>query len=199
MLGTKSSRLFGSLVVAQVLQVIQGRVTMPMEKRLPVFTYVDEMQDYLHTDINTVLEQARGYRMSLTLAHQHLGQLPPHIRASVLSNARSRVCFQLTHEDALVMSRNSSVLTPNDFERLQRYNIYAQLVRGGEVQPWVSGVTMPPIEQISNPAVVRVLSRKRYGRDGAEIDAELVSQIDGSKAEISEFAIGRKSKTGSES
>lgn len=198
-LGSENSRLFGSLVVAQTLQIMQGRITMPMEKRLPVFVYVDEIQDYIHTDINTVLEQARGYRMSLVLAHQHLGQLPPHIRASVLSNARSRVCFQLTHEDAFVMSRNSSVLTPGDFERLQRYNIYAQLVRNGEVQPWVSGETMPPIEQISNPAVIKVLSRNRYGRNGAEVDAGLVAQIEDNKSEVSDVVIGRKSKAGGES
>lgn len=198
-LGSETSRLFGSLVVSQVWQAIQGRTSMPMDKRLPIFTYVDEVQDYLHlpTDISEVLEQSRSYGMGLILAHQHLGQLPPGLRNSVLTNARSRVCFQLSHEDALVMSHSSKVLEPGDFENLNRYNIYARLVRDGQVLPWASGKTLEPIEAISDPNTLRRLSRYNYGQDVAEVEAELVKQIDGSAFTDTRAAIGRK--TGSPS
>jgi hypothetical protein len=36
----------------------------------------------------------------MVLAHQHLDQLPEHIRSSVLANARSKVVFQTTYDDA---------------------------------------------------------------------------------------------------
>ena len=71
-------------------------------KRHPVMVYVDEFQDYLHlpTDLTDVLAQARGLGVGLTLAHQHLAQLPPAMRSAVLANARSRVAFQLGSDDA---------------------------------------------------------------------------------------------------
>lgn len=200
-LGAETSKLFGSLVISQVWQAIQGRISMPMNERKPIFVYVDEIQDYLHlpTDIGDVLAQSRGYGMGMVLAHQHLAQLPSELRSGVLSNARSRICFQLSHEDALVMSRSSKILSPSDFENLSRYNVYARLVANGQVLPWVSGKTLEPIEQISNPAVVKVLSRNRYGRDGAVVDAELTAQIEGGKVEMPVSVIGRKSKTEAES
>ena len=37
--------------------------------------------------------------MSLTVAHQHLKQLPTELRASVLANARSRVAFRPADDD----------------------------------------------------------------------------------------------------
>ena len=59
---------------------------MAPERRHPVAVYADEFQDYVHlpTDMADALAQARGLGIGLTLAHQHLGQLPSGLRAAVL-------------------------------------------------------------------------------------------------------------------
>ena len=85
------------------------------------------------------LAQARGLGVGLTLAHQHLAQLPANLRAAVFANARSRVCFQLAGDDAQAMARFSGgLLEANDFQRLRRYEAYAQLVVAGEVTDFAS-------------------------------------------------------------
>ena len=106
-LGPEASQLLGSLVIAQLWQTILGRSGVAPERRHPVFVYVDEWQDYLRlpTDLGDVLAQSRSLGVGLTLAHQHLGQLSPAMRAAVLANARSRVVFQTSHDDAALLVR----------------------------------------------------------------------------------------------
>lgn len=93
LLGEEAAALLGSLVVARLWQVTMARAGQAAASRRPVMAYIDEVQDYLHlpTGIADLLAQARGLGLGLTLAHQHLGQLPPVLRDGVLANARSRV------------------------------------------------------------------------------------------------------------
>ena len=146
--------------------------------------YADEFQDYVHlpTDMADALAQARGLGVGLTLAHQHLAQLPANLRAAVLANARSRVCFQLAADDAQTMARFSGgQLEPSDFQRLRRYEAYAQLVVGGEVTDFASLRTLPLPAPSSDPQTVRGLSRQRYGRPVDEVEAE-IRQLDRGRA-----------------
>ena len=144
-IGPEAARLLGSLVVAELWQAAQARSAIAPSKRHPVMVYVDEVQDYLAlpTDLGDALAQARSYGVGFTLAHQFLGQLPRAMREAVLANARSRVCFQLPHEDAAVLARGHGELSPVDFTSLGRYEVYASLFAGGQVTPYASGKTLP--------------------------------------------------------
>ena len=165
-------------------------------RRHPVMVYADEFQDYVHlpTDMADALAQARGLGVGLTLAHQHLSQLPASLRAAVLANARSRVCFQLAADDAQTMARFSNgQLEPSDFQRLRRYEAYAQLVVGGEVVDFASLRTLPLPASSSDPLVIRRSSRERYGRPVAEVDAEIRGLIEGEPE--GETPVGRRRRT----
>lgn len=182
LIGPEAAALLGSLFVAELWQAVLGRAAVPAERRHPVVVYADEFQDYVHlpTDMADALAQARGLGVGLTLAHQHLAQLPGGLKSAVLANARSRVCFQLAGEDAQAMARLSGgVLAPTDFQRLRRYEAYAQLVVGGEVMDFASIRTLPMPPATSDPAAVREASRRRYGRPVAEVEAEIRTLIEG--------------------
>ena len=177
-IGEESARLLGALAVAQLWQTIQSRSQIPAERRHPVNVYIDEVQDYLHlpTDISEALAQARGLGVGFTLAHQHLGQLSPAMKAGVLANARSRVVFQLGHDDAATFSKGHPEIGPEDFTALGQYQVYASLFIGA-VTPYASGVTLPSGEAISSPTTLRHLSRDRYGRPLDEVEAGFADLI----------------------
>ncbi len=174
-LGPEASSLLGSLLVAQLWQTALGRTSIEPARRHPVMVFIDEFQDYLHlpTDLADVLAQARGLGLGLTLAHQHLGQLWPSMRSAVLANARSRVIFQTSVEDARVLLGADSRLTPADVAGLGRFEAYAALMADGQTTP-LSGIrTLAPPPTCSDPVAVRHRSRQRHGVPAEDIDASL--------------------------
>jgi len=180
-LGSETSQLFGSLVISQIWQTIQQRINQPPESRSPVFVYIDEMQDYLNLPIpiEEILAQSRSYGVGMVLAHQHLNQLPSELRSGVMTNARNRICFQLDHDDAVTMAKSATKLDPSDFEHLARFQVYARLVAKGSIMPWCSGTTLPPVEPTNDGRKLIELSRRRYGRDAADIETALGGLIAG--------------------
>jgi len=195
-LGPEAAALLGSLVVAQLWQAIQARAAVPASQRRPVLVYIDEVQDYLHlpTDLGDALAQARGFGVGFTLAHQFLGQLPPAMRAAVLSNARSRVCFQLSREDAGQFAKGHPELGAEDFTALGQYQVYASLFTRGAGSPYASGVTPPPSPGISRPADLLRASRQRYGRPLDEIEAGFAELLKG-QPQTTETPLGRRRRS----
>jgi hypothetical protein len=179
-IGPEASALLGSLVVAGLWQAALERTALAPQRRHPVFIYVDEFQDYLHlpTDLSDGLGQARGLGVGLTLAHQHLHQLDPSMRAAVLANARSRICFQLPLDDAKAFAPPGSVPTADEFAGLGAFECYAQLMADDMVQPWCSGRTMPPPRELRNENIVRDRSRRKYGTPRSLVDAGIASLIE---------------------
>jgi len=178
-IGAEAASLLGSLVVAELWQATLSRAAIEPERRHPVMVYIDEVQDYLHlpTDLGDALAQARGLGVGFTLAHQFLGQLSPAMRTGVLANARSRICFQLAHEDAVTMAKGHPELGPEDLTSLGQYEVYASLFARGQVTPYASGHTLAAAPQTSDPAVLRSLSRDRYGRPLDEIESGFADLI----------------------
>jgi len=181
-IGGEAASLLGSLVMSQLWQAILARMAVPPERRRPAFVYCDEFQSFLNLNIDLAdfLAQARGLHVGLTLAHQNLAQLPASLRSAVLANARSRICWQLAAEDAKVTAGGSRGLDADDFQELGAYEVYAQLVVEGAVQPWCSARTLPPPASISDAKEVRERSRERYGVARRTVDAEIEQLIGGS-------------------
>lgn len=180
-IGTEASALLGALVMAQLWQTIQHRSSIPADKRYPVFVYLDEFQDYLSlpTNLADALAQARGLGVGFTLAHQHLGQLPTSMKSAVLANARSRICFQLGHDDARVISGTSTILGAEDFVELDTYHYYAQLTANGAVQAWCSGQSLAPSKPSADAQDVRRRSRERYATPVDDIDSAIEALLVG--------------------
>jgi Type IV secretion-system coupling protein DNA-binding domain/TraM recognition site of TraD and TraG len=197
-LGPEGAALLGSLLVSQLWQCAQERVRIPESMRSPVFVYLDEFQEYLHlpTDLAAVLAQSRSLGVGLTLAHQHMRQLPEQMRSAVMSNARSRVCFQLGMEDAAFMGRTTGQLEAKDFQGLDAFNVYASLSQGGKTEGYVSGVTQPPVERCSRGEDIRKLSREAYGVPKASIDLTLSGLAQGMRGQSGDSSGGATGKTG---
>ncbi|HVF06411.1 MAG TPA: hypothetical protein VNA20_16330 [Frankiaceae bacterium] len=182
-IGPEASSLMGSLVLAGVWQALLGQAARPPAQRQQVMVYVDEVQEAVHgiTDLGEMLAMARSHGGPLHLAHQHLGQLEPSLRSALDANARSRVTFQTSADDAAYFARGQRSLRPEDFQRLPRFHAYARLSADGWVTPYFSLKTTPLPEPVSDPAVVRARSRKNYGVDREQVEAELRALLGSTK------------------
>jgi hypothetical protein len=88
-IGEHAAQLVGSLLLSGLWSAATRRAALAPEDRRDATVVVDECHNFLHLPIGVddALAEARGYRLSLVLAHQHLTQLPPDVRDAVDANA----------------------------------------------------------------------------------------------------------------
>lgn len=134
-LGEETTRLLGSLVVARTWQATTARATLPQHQRPDASLVIDEAHNFLNMPypIEDMLAEARGMRLSMTLAHQNLGQLPRDLRDGISTNARSKVFFAAGPDDARDLARHTAPhLTEHDLIHLGAYRAAVRLVSHGE-------------------------------------------------------------------
>jgi hypothetical protein len=148
-LGMDTARLIGSIVVARTWQAATRRARIPQRQRPDCGLYVDECHNFLNLayPLEDMLAEARGYRLSITLAHQYLGQLPKELEEGISANARSKVFFKTSPEDAKRLARHTLPrLSDHDLSHLGRYHVAARLVLHSQEAPPFTAVTeqLPP-------------------------------------------------------
>ncbi|WP_258348986.1 type IV secretory system conjugative DNA transfer family protein [Saccharopolyspora gregorii] len=134
-LGEETTKLVGSLVVARTWQATTARDHTPQPERPDASLVIDEAHNFLNLPypIEDMLAEARGFRLSMTLAHQHLGQLPRDLREGISTNARSKIYFAAGPDDAHDLARHTAPhLSEHDLTHLGAYHAAARLVSHGE-------------------------------------------------------------------
>ncbi len=145
-LGEETTRLVGSLVVARTWQATTGRARTPQRQRRDASLVIDECHNFLHLPypIEDMLAEARAFRVAMTLAHQHLGQLPRDLREGMSTNARSKIFFNASPEDTRELSRHTAPrLSDHDLAHLGVYHAAVRLVLNGEEAQPFTVLTQP--------------------------------------------------------
>lgn len=197
--GEETASLLGSFLVSKLWQAVRARSGIPEDQRRDFFLYVDEFQQFVGVagSFADTLAQARSYRLSLTLANQHFGQLPRELREAVSSNARSRIVFQCGPDDARTLAREFAPLSAEALQSLPRHEMAVRLSVAGETTRPFTARALPPAGT-PNPglaAEVARASRERFGRPAAEIDAQLAATILPQRATAPDSRVGRRPRT----
>ncbi|HEX9889026.1 MAG TPA: type IV secretory system conjugative DNA transfer family protein, partial [Nitriliruptorales bacterium] len=171
-LGDETARLVGSFVVARTWQAATARARLPQSQRRDAALYVDECQNFLNLphSLDEMLAEARGYRLSVVLAHQHLDQLPRDMRAAVAANARNKLLMTISPDDARPLERHvAPYLSAHDLAHLAAHQVAARLVVGGQDQAPFTLTTRPLPEPVTGRADrLRAVSRAQHGRSSEQ-------------------------------
>jgi hypothetical protein len=148
-LGIDTARLVGSIVVARTWQAATRRARIAQRDRRDASLFIDECHNFLHLayPMEDMLAEARGYRLSMVLAHQYLRQLPRELEEGISTNARSKIIFSASPEDAHALARHTLPrLTEHDLSHLGRFHIAARLVLDNAEAPAFTARTtkLPP-------------------------------------------------------
>ncbi|MET8983244.1 DUF87 domain-containing protein [Streptomyces sp. NPDC004539] len=168
-LGTDTARLVGSIVVARTWQAATRRARIPQSRRHDAGMYIDEAHNFLNLPypLEDMLAEARAFRLAMTLAHQYLRQLPKDLEEGISTNARTKVYFNASPEDARHLAQHTHPrLTAHDLSHLDAFHAVVRPVLHGAEAPAFTVVTEPlppPIpgraEQIRAAAASRALPR----------------------------------------
>ena len=186
-LGEDTSRLLGAFVVARVWQRCMRRASLPEDARPDATLYVDETHNYLALprSFEDLLAEARGYRLSLVLAHQHMGQLPRDVRDALGANARTKVVFTCSPEDALTLERHFAPdLSAYDLSHLATFQTACRpCVGGGQAQAFTFRTEALQPGSAARAEVVRRRSAELFAIPRDEVEEVIESrQLEAVKA-----------------
>lgn len=100
LLKQEGCEIFGRFFIAMIAQAALQRAAIPEHQRRDAFVYVDEAHDYFDDTIEQLLNQARKYRVGLTLSHQNLDQLSQGLRASIMASTSTKLVGGMSAKDA---------------------------------------------------------------------------------------------------
>ena len=75
LIGDVNSQLLGMIVVNKIQVAAMRRQRQDAAERKDFFLYIDEFQNFVTQSIESILSEARKYRLGLVLAHQYIDQL----------------------------------------------------------------------------------------------------------------------------
>jgi hypothetical protein len=197
-LGPDAAYLLGACLVSGLWQAVSARSHLSPEQCPPVMAILDEFQHVvqLPTPAETILAEARSYKLGLVLAHQHRGQLTADLQRAVAANARSKLVFQASREDAAVFARElGGGVTPEDLMGLPAFEAVTALFAGGAVQPPTTIRTdeLPP--KLRDAREVRRVSEEQWGVSRRDVETSLVERQHGSKTASEQIGRSRRSES----
>jgi len=159
-IGEAHSSLLGSLLVTGFEIAALSRADIPPHQREDFFLYADEFHHYATDSFASILSEARKYRLSLTLAHQYLGQLSEPVSTAVFGNVGTFLAFRVSEADAAMLERQfGGAFTSASFTGLENYQLCARLLNRDPFQ----ARSLPPLEtDRKRRRVVIRHSRRKY-------------------------------------
>lgn len=175
-LGEGNASLLGALVVSAITQAALSRADTPANERRAFHLIADEFHSFATASFGVILSEARKYGLTLTLAHQYLGQLPQPAREAVFGNTGNVISFRLGAEDAALMAAHLGMKNPELLQDLPNYRAY------GRFQPMPSDAKR--IEMLPPPAPLHPRSdklvkncRTRFGRRRTDVEQAIATHL----------------------
>jgi type IV secretory pathway TraG/TraD family ATPase VirD4 len=176
-IGEDNSTLLGAMIITRLQLAAMSRVDLPEHKRRDFFLYVDEFQNFATESFANILSEARKYRLSLTLAHQYIGQLVHDqnvkVRDAVFGNVGSIAAFRVGADDAEYLEQQfAPVFSKSDLINLDNRRAYLRLlVKGRPAKPFNIETLAPPAGDMAVAEELKQLSYQKYGQDRAAVEA----------------------------
>lgn len=187
----ETASLAGTLVMNALWHAAKN-----VTKDKPTYVLLDEFAEFMDLPIDTesMLAQARKYKIGMVLAHQHMKQLKPSVRDAVVSNARNKIIFQANTDDGQLLRHElHGKVDVEDLTDLQAHEVIASLMAGFDTSGPMSLKTLPGDRPSGLRDVVRARSRQRWSRPLADVKKEMQDRYVPTK-----FASNKRPRIGGE-
>lgn len=179
-MGDLNSKLLGIIFVMKFQAAAMARANMSEEDRLDFALYVDEFQNFATDSFETILSEARKYRLSLVLGNQFMTQLKEGLREAIIGNVGTTVTGRVGITDAEIMvKRYAPVFDAEDLTKLPNYqSVVVAQIQGVPSAPFSMG-WIPPMGQ-SNAQLsdaLKRLSAAKYGRPRLQVEQEIFKRL----------------------
>lgn len=195
-MGELPARLLGMFFVMRFQIAAMSRNDTPEHLRKDFCLYVDEFQNFATDSFESILSEARKYRLNLIVANQFMSQLMDKIRDALTGNAGTFIIGRCgTNDVEEVVKIYQPVFRPDDMLRMPNYMAAIKtLINGYPTMPFTLNLPAPmghPNEELGK--TLAAMSARRYGTPRAVVEAEIKKRWAGS-VDTSQAAERRSAK-----
>lgn len=189
-LGDINSSLLGLILVSKIQMAAMKRQQVSAWERRDFFLYIDEFQNYVTDSIESILSEARKYRLWLIVAHQYLGQLHKsdaltksdvNLKDAIFGNVGSMMSYKISPEDADLMEKQfAPMYTNHDFINMDKFKAAIKLSVDGQPSQWFSLDVPKPWLEKWDPVIwqaLKELSRLKYWREREFVEKNIIYRI----------------------
>ena len=178
-LGDINANLLGMIFVMKFQQAAMSRQDIPEHERQDFCLYVDEFQNFATESFESILSEARKYRLNLIVANQFMTQLTDKIREALLGNVGTIICGRVGVTDADLMAKAfTPVFTAEDLTKTPNHAAIAKVMMFGmPSSPFTMNLPAPmgePNDELMK--TLKLYSATKYAKTRAEVEEEIKSR-----------------------
>jgi len=185
-----NSELLWLILVSKIQMAAMKRQNMTKEERKDFFLYIDEFQNYITPSIESILSEARKYRLGLILAHQYLWQLEKsdaltksnlNLKWAIFWNVWTIMSYKIWPEDWEFMEKYYAPIFSNqDLVNMDKFKAVMKLSVDNQPTTPFSIIPKNPYLEKWDEVIAKAyyeLSRLKYWRDRAFVQKDIEYRI----------------------
>lgn len=199
-MGELNSKLLGIIFIMKFQAAAMGRADISEDQRVDFSLYVDEFQNFATESFESILSEARKYRLNLILGNQFMTQLTDKIREAIIGNVGTVICGRIGITDAEIMEKKfQPTFEAEDLTKLPNHQSITSVMINNVPSAPFSMSWIPPMGDPNKDlnSALRRLSAAKYGKPRAIVEKEIFARL-GSGAKTSQ-PVGSPSRIGSPS
>ncbi len=185
-MGELNSKLLGMIFVMKFQVAAMSRADMSEEERKDFCLFVDEFQNFATDSFESILSEARKYRLNLVLGNQFMTQLTDKIREAIIGNVGTVISGRIGVTDAeLMVKKFQPVFDAEDLTKLPNFQAISSVMINNVPSAPFSMTLLPPMAQ-NNPQLadaMKRLSATKYGFGRAIVEREIFTRLEPPKPE----------------
>lgn len=198
-MGELNSRLLGIIFVMKFQAAAMARANVDEDQRVDFSLYVDEFQNFATDSFESIMSEARKYRLSLIMGNQFMTQLTDKIREAVIGNVGTVISGRIGVTDAeLMVKKFQPVFDIDDLTKLPNFQSIASVMINNVPSAPFSMNWVPPMGTMNKQlrdALIR-LSAAKYGRPRAEVEKDIFERLGRNRSKPALNAPTASTKTG---
>ncbi len=179
-MGELNSKLLGIIFVMKFQAAAMARADIPEDQRVDFSLYVDEFQNFATDSFESIMSEARKYKLSLIMGNQFMTQLTDKIREAIIGNVGTFISGRIGITDAeLVVKKFQPVFNVDDLSKLPNFQSIASVMINNVPSAPFSMNWIPPMGQVNTQlrdALIK-LSSTKYGKPRAVVEKEIFTRL----------------------
>ena len=185
-----NSKLLGMILVSKLQMAAMRRDKIAKADRSDFYLYIDEFQNYVTDSIESILSEARKYRLSLNIAHQYLSQLEQsdaltksslNLKNAIFWNVWTVMSYKIWPEDGEFLSKYyAPTFSEQDLVNMDKFKASMKLSIDNQPTTPFSIIPVNPYLESGEEKLAKAyteLSRLKYGRDKDFVSKEIEYRI----------------------